>query len=48
MENLTAIISENIFLETEQITDLEYESENTFVLMDNCGEQYRVIVNKIA
>lgn len=48
MENLTAVISENIFLEIEQITDLKYESENTFVLIDNCGDRYRVIVSKIA
>ncbi len=48
MENLTAVISENIFLETEQITDLRYESEDTFVLIDNCGDHYRVRISKIA
>lgn len=47
MQNITAIIAETIFMEIDQIIDLQYKSANTFAITDNCGDTYVMSVCKI-
>lgn len=47
MENITAIIAETIFMEVEQIVDLQYEDDNSFNITDNCGYRYIMNINRI-
>lgn len=46
MQIMTAIISETLCMEVEQIVSVRYKSANVFTVLDNCGDSYTITVAK--